>query len=297
MRPLVLLAVVVVLAGCQWLAFRAEAQSYPDETWSPTPLPPDPVLAGAAPELCGRDVDVAREDLDVAVQAQHSSHRAAFILTTADGIVDCIVSRPTESEPVSDPGSSYGSADVGFFEGESDLFLVGESAGPPASRAYGRAGRGIATVRVHTTNSGIVVASMGDGWFLAMWPGVGQVVSVEGLDASGSIVETIPGFGAGWDGEDWANATPYPTLPSQISGAMAAAVEAAEPFATELSRTPAELTTAFPVELADYCDAAACPRLGGAGWGVVFEITAPDGGLAPVLVILDAKRNLVLTQQ
>ncbi len=295
-RSVALLAAGVVLAGCELLPMAVGAQPYPGEKWSSSPLPPDPVLAEAALALCGADFGIDADDLRIAVQAQYSSHRAAFILSAPDGVVDCIVAHPSPNgEPVVGGGGSFGS--VGGFPDQEDLFLAGESAGPPASRAYGRAAPGIEEVRVQTTNSGAIEASMGGGWFLAMWPGVGQVVSVEGLDASGAVIASVPGFGDVWDLDPPLEATPYPTLRLSVPSAMAAAIEAAEPFATELSRTPAVLDTAFSLALDDYCANGMCPGITGPGWGVVFEITGPDGKLGKVLVILDSDRNLVLTEQ
>ena len=290
-----LLLCSVALAGCQLVTFGLQAQPYPGETWSLSPRLPDPVLTAAAPRLCGASFDISGDRLRVVVQAQHSSHRAAFILRSLDGVVECVVERPPIGEPVMGSGGSYSSADATVVAGQTDVILTSEAAGPPVSVTSGRAGPGIAAVRLRTTNSGVVEAAMGEGWFLAMWPGVGQVESVEGLDGSGAVVSSVPGYGS--MDLDWLDATPFPTMPASVSAPMAGAIEAAEPFATELSQTPARPSTVFPVDLADYCDDDLCPRLTGLGWGALFDITAPDGQPATVLVVLDADLELVLTQQ
>jgi hypothetical protein len=94
--------------------------------------------------------------------------------------------------------------------------------------------------------------------------------------------------------------TPYPTVPATIEPAMAKAIAAAEPFATELSRAPVTLKTAFVLDLTDACKESPSPcdgLLTGPGWGIVFDITDPVGKPSEVLVVLDGANQLVYTQQ
>jgi hypothetical protein len=79
---------------------------------------------------------------------------------------------------------------------------------------------------------------------------------------------------------------------------MADAITAAKPFAGELSRAPVKLKTAFALDLVEACQGGVCDAPAtGAGWGVVFDITAPDGKPGQVLVVLDAANHLIHTQQ
>jgi hypothetical protein len=92
---------------------------------------------------------------------------------------------------------------------------------------------------------------------------------------------------------------PNPPLLSPVPADMAEAVTVATPVATEYSQTPVELRTAFALELKDWCNGedAMCPGMTGPGWGVVFDITGPDGQPGAILVVLDSQPKWLFTEQ
>ena len=79
---------------------------------------------------------------------------------------------------------------------------------------------------------------------------------------------------------------------------MAAAIDAARPYAVEVSQTTPTTLTAFSVDLVEACgDICSSPVPSGSGWGVVFEMTDPDGLPSRAFVVLDAANQLVFVQQ
>jgi hypothetical protein len=86
---------------------------------------------------------------------------------------------------------------------------------------------------------------------------------------------------------------------------MASAVASAERYVTELSTaSPPRLVSAWPLDLATACpggEIPECAGLTGPGWGVVFDIEfhvgTPDPERGQVLVVLDADRQVLYTQQ
>ena len=186
--------VAVAAAGCRGLGPVAT----PDDlaSWQAAPLPADPRLAQAAVTsiACNAGNDTGPPP-QILLQDRRTASTAAFLVSGPAFSGSCLVTlsggagggsgrsqplEPATAAIVVDEGSSGGT-------GSSSASLVG-----------GRAAVTVATVTIDLNDGRVVRASVGNGHWLAWWPGELGVKQIVARDAAGTVLATLDDATPGW---------------------------------------------------------------------------------------------------
>ena len=180
-----LLVLSTVLAGCG--VARVE-QATPDtfETWSLTPLPPDPALASLAlaeQSVCRSGTD---EPIRIAVQDRRTASTAGFLMLGATTFGGCIITSA---------GGPSGGGIGPLPEAMTGPLSIDDNGGggPEGSEVRELGGRivGPASVKVQLADGRVITASVQNGYWLAWWPGKTLATQVVATDASGADIATV----------------------------------------------------------------------------------------------------------
>lgn len=177
-------AATVLIAGCG-LARVEQPTEDTLATWSDHPLPPDAALAAsAASEMtsCKGDPDAGR--VRVLLQDRRTQQSAAFLVADQNSFGSCFVSS----------GAGVTSGSRGPLPGPMSAALVidenseGEVGAGKVRLLGGRAANGAAQVIVELADGRSVVASIGNGFWLAWWPDTSLARRVVANDATGAEI-------------------------------------------------------------------------------------------------------------
>jgi hypothetical protein len=182
-----LIALALVAAGCG--VTRVAAPPVDDlSTWSPVPLAPDQALAdrissGQTSCIPGPQGGPVR----VLLQDRRTAWTAAFLFTAAGVFGSCFVTKASGgsgggSGPRPEPMAANLSIDDNGF---------GDVAGGQAHDLGGRIAVGVASVRVELAGGGTATASVGNGYWLAWWPGNVVATKVRAFGADGAEIESL----------------------------------------------------------------------------------------------------------
>jgi hypothetical protein len=192
--PAWLAGAALVLAGCA--VFRQAAP--PDDTladWSAVPLAPDARLAtkALAFESCHGGSDAG--GIQIILQDRRTASTAAFLVVEPPFSGSCLVSLS---------GNGGGSGRDAALQAATGAIVVDEGsngsvgAGRNASLIGGRAAANVAAVHIDLPSGQGVEASVGNGHWLAWWPGELTVVRIVARDADGTILATLDDATPGW---------------------------------------------------------------------------------------------------
>ncbi len=182
-----LLAVVIVLAGCS-IARVARPPVDDLTSWSRVPLPGDQGLATQAaqgPSSCKAAAD--DQPVTLLIQDRRTDWTAAFLFTSGAQFGSCFVS--------SAEGGAVGGSGPLPEAMTGGLTIDDESSGGVAAGHArdlgGRLAAPVVSVLVELEGGQTVVASVGNGYWLAWWPLDARATAVVGLDASSAEVERV----------------------------------------------------------------------------------------------------------
>ena len=161
-------------------------------TWSRTPLAPDPALAQQALEqgACRGEGPVAPQ---VVLQDRRTASTAAFFLSGPGHWGSCLISVgasggswtnviPTLFGPISVEEDGNGTV------GSDHAFTLGGLLSPE-----------VGSVQIDRDDGAVVDASVGNGLWLARWPGAATAVKVTALDGAGLPIAVLTRTHLGWD--------------------------------------------------------------------------------------------------
>ena len=189
-------ALLLVLACSTSACGRTvQATNDPVTTWQRVPMAPDPALAAKAtdaanPTSC-RPLDAAFP-IGVVLQDQRTPSTAAFLLAGGGMTGNCLLSLPGggasgwSSQPLPAMAAPITIDEQGSGAGETRTALLG-----------GRVAPGIVSVEVALSDGTTVAASVGNGHWLAWWPGVPSADSITGTSADG-VATVIEWRDGGW---------------------------------------------------------------------------------------------------
>jgi hypothetical protein len=182
--PLGAVLLAAMLGGC---GLTRVVQPSPDRLtqWSPLPLPPDPVLAAAA--LQGRSACSSGDDgaaVKILLQDRRTPQTAAFLFAGPKTFGSCLI---TAAGGMSSGGSgpALHPMDGKLSVDDNGAGGVGESS---VRQLGGRVAPDAAQVRIVLTDGREVVASLGNGYWLAWWPDTARADHVVALDAAGAEI-------------------------------------------------------------------------------------------------------------
>lgn len=185
--------VATFLAGCG-AGFLPMPSPDSFETWSRTPLAPDPQMAKLALEQssCRGGLDAA-VPLTIVLQDRRTSSTAAFFLTAPGHFGSCLISA----------GGAGGGSSTNVIPALRGVITVDEQGSGTAGAVTsvtlgGLVTPDVAAVRIDLDDGQQVQASVGNGYWLAWWPGVAAGVRVAALDGAGVIVGVLDRMGDDW---------------------------------------------------------------------------------------------------
>ena len=191
MRQVVAGAVVASsLAACR-MGF-APSQD-PLTLWQRMPLPPDPALAAKAVAGAGCAPSDVAQPIRIVLQDQRTPSTAAFLLAGNNGSGSCLLSLE---------GGSGGGWRSGPLEPMADRIVIDEQGGGgvgdgTATMLGGRIAPDITRVEIALSNGSTVTASVGNGHWLAWWPGGVLADRITGVTATG-LATSIEWRDGGW---------------------------------------------------------------------------------------------------
>ena len=165
-------------------------------TWQRSPLPPDQRLAEAAlrSSVCRSGQDDGAP-IQLLLQDRRTATSAAFLIVGAGFSGSCTITL--------NGGASGGSSRGQALDALSGPIAVDERStgglgGGTASLIGGRLAPVVASVRIDVADGTFVEASVGNGHWLAWWPGDLAAVRIQALDLAASIVATLDDSTPGW---------------------------------------------------------------------------------------------------
>jgi len=189
-----LVGVAVLVSGCGVLRPQPPA----DDTlaaWSSVPLAPDARLATKALTFDSCHAGADAGGIRILLQDRRTASTAAFLVDAPAFSGSCMVSLS---------GNGGGSGRSAALDPATSAIVVDEGssggvgAGNNASLVGGRAAANVATVHVDLPSGQGVEASVGNGHWLAWWPGDLNVVRIVARDASGTVLATLDDATPGW---------------------------------------------------------------------------------------------------
>ena len=191
----------LVLAGCGIGGFLAPT---PEDlsTWQPVPLPPNPELATAALAASAcmnlgweEGAEQAGGPIEILLQDRRTASTAAFFIAGPDTIGSCMFSSSGGSAGgSSQPASQLQALNAAIAVDEDG---GGGLAGAEATLLGGRAAPVVIAVRIGVSDGRVVQASLGNGHWLAWWPGSVRADSVTATLADGQT-EVLMRDADGW---------------------------------------------------------------------------------------------------
>ncbi len=152
--------------------------------WTAEPTTPDPAFLAAAKAGCNDSFSADQRDLiatGALLQDQRGPDGAAF-LWTGDSTAYCFIGRAPDGN-LQSPFGAWREVALG-----GSLALEGIEPGPPAM-VTGAVDPAAAAVEIETTSGLKLRATIGDGRFVAWWPGVDPWVAVWSLAADGTPIQ------------------------------------------------------------------------------------------------------------
>ena len=186
-RLATLLAATVVVAGCG--IARVERAPVDDlSTWSRVPLRGEQGLATRAaqgPSSCKAAAD--DQPVTLLIQDRRTDWTAAFLFTSGAQFGSCFVSTAEGGTGGgSGPQPEAMTGPLTIDDDSSGMVAAGQ-----ARDLGGRLAAPVVSVLVELEGGQTVVASVGNGYWLAWWPLDARPTSVVGLDASSAEVERV----------------------------------------------------------------------------------------------------------
>lgn len=183
-RSGLVVAAAVLLGGC---GLTRVVEPSPDNfaAWSQTPLPPDPGLAAAAlnvPSACTSGEDGA--GIHILLQDRRTAQTAAFLFAGPTTFGSCMIS--------SSGGRSSAGSGPALEAMDGTLSIDdnggGGEGGETVRELGGRVAATASQVVIHLTDGRSVIASLGNGYWLAWWPDTVRADKVVATDASGAEI-------------------------------------------------------------------------------------------------------------
>ncbi len=172
--------------------------------WQPRPYALDAASATRIADACRRDIEFPRGSMPVLIDVRGAG--VATVRMSGDESGSCDALEITARGELTGAGGGWrGDAADGRDPADREVATIevqqvgGGSLKVEGVSVYGRAGPGIAEVRIQTTTGVTVVATLQDGWFGAWWPqpigngfDPGQAhFAVRAHDGAGAIVDEV----------------------------------------------------------------------------------------------------------
>jgi hypothetical protein len=192
--PVAIGFVALALAGCGGAFPMPSADDF--ETWSRTPLAPDPGMAKVALEevhgACRGNLDAA-VPLQILIQDRRTASTAGFLLMAPSHFGSCLISA----------GGAGGGSSTDVMPTLNGVITVdeqgsGESNGNHTDTLGGLVAPNVASVKVGRRDGIEIIASVANGYWLTWWPGGEPAVMVTAIDADGVILATLNRQGDSW---------------------------------------------------------------------------------------------------
>jgi hypothetical protein len=151
--------------------------------WQATPTSPAPGQLAQAAQACG---SVAGTPV---LTDTRGPYAASIYVDAAGDTATCLT-----ADGVSLASSSLAQTGATVAAGQVQLEGTGvqDSAGDALTLVDGRIGAGVTAVTIERSDGSSVQATVGNGWYLAWWPGTATATTAEVMTASGMADQTFP---------------------------------------------------------------------------------------------------------
>jgi hypothetical protein len=185
-------------AGSQSAANSAASPAPPDVVagpWQTSPIPLADSQVAIVSDACAAaaraQLGEVEAQLPTAVVDARGDSRFVAVLSDGGVGIDCI-GRVTEAGATVTAVDRLAVESVAPVEGSATAIteLAGLEDSSTSTMAFGRSGPAVTGVRIGFGDASSVIATRGDGWWAAWWPGSKRAMKVESLDANGAVTAT-----------------------------------------------------------------------------------------------------------